>query len=144
MQSKGIDPVSQCLTIKSKYTKSKDTEISFKMTPIYAPLILSYNGRSEFKTKWSLLGENSIGVFPKWVKFSLNSANSVPCLSPVSSWHCGSMLVTPTRGGCVAGSSPFTVINYFCHWIELIHWKHLEKLYHRAGRALSSEWAVVL
>ena len=32
------------------------------------------------------------------------------CLSHVSCWHCGSSLVAYTRGGCVAGLSPFTVM----------------------------------
>ena len=41
-------------------------------------------------------------------------------------WHCGSMLVSYTRGGRVAGSSPFNVIN-FCHWIQPIQWKSFRK-----------------
>ena len=76
--------------------------------------------------------------FLNGAKLSLNSANSGKLiiteawnrlnlkiwLSHVSSWHCGSMLVSDTRGGWLGrGSSPFTVIKYFCHWIQRIHWK---------------------
>ena len=32
------------------------------------------------------------------------------CLSHVSSWRCGSILISYTRGGWVAGSSPFSVM----------------------------------
>ena len=32
------------------------------------------------------------------------------CLSHVSCWRCGDILVSYTRGGWVAGSSPFTVV----------------------------------
>ena len=32
------------------------------------------------------------------------------CLSCVSCWHCGGILVYYTRGGWVAGSSPITVM----------------------------------
>ena len=38
------------------------------------------------------------------------------CLSHVSCWCCGSILVSYTRGGWVAGSNPFTIMtNIFCH-----------------------------
>ena len=30
--------------------------------------------------------------------------------SHVSCWHCGSILVSYTRGSCMAGSNPFTVM----------------------------------
>ena len=35
------------------------------------------------------------------------------CLSHVSSWQCGSILISHTRGGCVADSSPFNCNQIF-------------------------------
>ena len=45
----------------------------------------------------------------KSLKHELDSI-SRSCLSHVSYLHCGTILVFYTRGGWVAGSSPFTVI----------------------------------
>ena len=47
------------------------------------------------------------------------------CLSHVPCWHCGSILVSYTRGGWVAGWSPFTVmadifVTEFSEFIENI------------------------
>ena len=72
-----------------------------------------------------------IGVFPKWsrtfaelrendksLKHKLGSIKRSN-VSHVSCWRRGSMLVSYTRSGWVAGSSPFNVIN-FCHRIRRI------------------------
>ena len=76
------------------------------------------------------------GVFPKLNGNSVNLANSGnqinhwnmnwgSCLSHVSSWCCGSILVSYTRGGRF---EPFYCNDkYFCHWIRWIQWKHLGK-----------------
>ena len=45
----------------------------------------------------------------------------------VSWWRCGSMLVSYTRGGWVAGSSPFNVIIFFVTEFAEFSEKHLGK-----------------
>ena len=45
----------------------------------------------------------------KSLKHELGSVKR-SCISHVSCWHCGSILFSHTRGGYVAGSSPFTVM----------------------------------
>ena len=45
------------------------------------------------------------------------------CLSHVSCWHCGSILVSYTRG--TRFTSFYCNDKYFCHSIQRIQWKHL-------------------
>ena len=81
-------------------------------------------------------GITGYGIFPTWAELPLNSANSANLInhwsmnwtiSHVSCWQCGGILVSYTRGGWVAGSSPFTVMKYFCQWIQSSV-KHLGKI----------------
>ena len=87
---------------------------------------------------WQSKNVSNNGVFPKWSRIlqiqgnwwiteAWIGLNLKIWLSHVSSWHCGNMLFSHTRGGYVRGSNPFNVIKYFCHWIHRIHWKHLGK-----------------
>ena len=82
--------------------------------------------------------QDTIGVFPKWNRNSVNSRNLVnhwsmnlsqfkdSVFSNVSCWHSDSILVSNTTG---SKFEPFYCSDkYFCHWIQRIPWKHLGKL----------------
>ena len=69
---------------------------------------------------------NEIREADKSLKHELGSISG-SCLSHVSCWCCGSMLVSYTRGGWVAGSSPFNVINFFVTEFAEFSEKHLAK-----------------
>ena len=84
-----------------------------------------------------LLFANVYGVFPKWKRNSLNSANliyhrSMNCgkfKHPVSLMclaDTGSILVSYTGSGSVPGSNLFTVMTNILS-IQWIQWKHLGK-----------------
>ena len=82
----------------------------------------------------------SSGVFPKWEKFSLNSANSG---NQINQWSTNwTEFKDPVPHMCCAGAVVacwsltqevagvrilLLYCHFFCHWIQRIHWKHLGK-----------------